>query len=279
MPPDQLTADEQSAILADRYSMRAEAYDALWSPVIRPVGERLLARLPLAATNDVIDIGAGAGALLPLIQKAAPQATVLGVDRSEGMLRLAKEKHSGPLALMDAQKLDVPGGQFDVAVVAFVLFHLPYPERCLAEAYRVLRPGGMVGTVTWATEHSPPANSIWDEELEAVGAGVQELPATDNRGCCDSAEKVAALLRDAGFVSCVTWVESLEHRWRAKDHYEYQVSSSSRLRLEGLSSGDREACLEKVRDRLSRVGDDQYVFRGEVVMATALKKPDGAKPA
>ena len=34
---DQLTAEEQAAILADRYTLRAEAYDTFWSPVIRPV--------------------------------------------------------------------------------------------------------------------------------------------------------------------------------------------------------------------------------------------------
>ena len=38
-----LTACEQTPILADRYTQRAEVYDA-WSPIIRPVGERLVAR-------------------------------------------------------------------------------------------------------------------------------------------------------------------------------------------------------------------------------------------
>jgi hypothetical protein len=32
-----LTADDQTAMLADRYTQRAEVYDALWSPIIRPL--------------------------------------------------------------------------------------------------------------------------------------------------------------------------------------------------------------------------------------------------
>ncbi|TMF43484.1 MAG: class I SAM-dependent methyltransferase [Chloroflexi bacterium] len=145
-----LTTRQQTAMLADRYSQRAEAYDGLWSPIIRPVGERLIARLPLSGkTSHVIDIGTGAGALLPAIQRAAPSAVIVGIDRSQGMLRLAKERHSCPLALMDVQRLALPANRFEVAIVAFVLFHLPSPEQCLAEVNRVLQPGGSVGTVTW----------------------------------------------------------------------------------------------------------------------------------
>jgi ubiquinone/menaquinone biosynthesis C-methylase UbiE len=266
-----LTPDEQTAILAERYSLRAEAYDALWSPVIRPLGERLLSYLPLSRARQIIDVGTGSGALLPVIQKTSPGAVVLGVDNSEGMLRLAKDKHRGPLALMDIQKLESANDQFDVAVVAFVLFHLPRPDRCLAEVNRVLRPGGVVGTVTWGAEHLPAAEAIWDEELDASGARVLELPAVDNRGCCNTQEKVAALLARAGFASTRTWAEFLHHQWRSEDYLEYQLRSGSRLRLLSLPRGERDRCIKRLRDRMSGQGEDQYVFRGEVVMATALK--------
>ena len=269
--PDELTAEQQTAILAERYSMRAGAYDALWSPVIRPVGERLLGHLPLSQARNVIDVGTGSGALLPLIQKASPSAIVLGVDNSEGMLRLATEKHPGPLALMDVQQLELDDNQFDVAVVAFVLFHLPRPERCLAEVNRVLRHGGFVGTVTWGAEHVPPAEAVWDEELEASGAHVLGLPAADNRGCCDSPEKVAALLRQAGFGSTRTWTEPLHYQWRPEDFFEYQLRGAARPRLLSLPPKERERCVRRVRDRLSDKGADQLVFWGELVMATGVK--------
>ncbi len=272
MKRTELAADEQMAILADRYSQRAEAYDGLWSPIIRPVGERLIARLPLSArTSHVIDIGTGAGALLPAIQRAAPSAVIVGIDRSGGMLRLARERHSGPLALMDVQRLALPANRFDVAVVAFVLFHLPFPEQCLAEVNRVLQPGGSMGTVTWGAENEPVASAIWDGELQAAGAQVIQLPAVDNRACCDSTQKMTTLLEQAGFVSIKVWTESIEHRRRPADHFDYQERLNSRLRLQSLDVQDRESCISRVKGRLSDADDEQYVYRGEVFMATAVK--------
>ena len=273
--PAPLTGEEQTAILAERYSQRAEAYDKLWSPVIRPAGERLIRQLSLKAARSIIDVGTGAGALLPAIRRAAPGAAIFGVDRSEGMLRLASKKHSGSLALMDVQKLAFPANRFDAAVVAFVLFHVPSPQRCLDEVNRVLKPSGSVGTVTWGAERIPMVSAIWDEELEGAGAHYLELPATDNRACCDDAEKVTALFEQTGFSVTRVWSETIEYRWRPEDYFDYQMRSTSRLRLLSLDHGDREACLRRIRRRLSGSDDEQYVYSGDVIMAIARKADAG----
>jgi ubiquinone/menaquinone biosynthesis C-methylase UbiE len=264
-----LTAAQQSAILADMYSSRARLYDSLWSPVIRPIGERLLTLLPLNEAREVIDIGTGAGALLPAIRRAAPKANLMGVDRSAGMLRLAKKRHAGPLALMDAQKLELPARRFDVAVVAFVLFHLPRPDRCLREVHRVLKPSGTVGVITWAAQHRPKASAVWEEEVVAAGARVIELPAIENQRCCDSEAKVKALLEAAGFADIRTWTRALVHHWRPEDHFEYQQHYAWLEEIQALPRRARDHCLSRVRARLARASESAYVYRGTVVMATA----------
>jgi hypothetical protein len=117
----------------------------------------------------------------------------------------------------------------------------------------------------------PAAEAIWDEELEASGAHVLGLPAADNRGCCDSPEKVATLLGQAGFGSIRTWIEPLHHQWRPDDFFDYQLRGAALLRLLSLSPVERGSCVRRVRNRLSGQGEDQFVFRGELVLATSVK--------
>ncbi|TMF43485.1 MAG: hypothetical protein E6I23_10330 [Chloroflexi bacterium] len=81
---------------------------------------------------------------------------------------------------------------------------------------------------------------------------------------------MTTLLEQAGFVSIKVWTESIEHRWRPADHFDYQVRMNSRLRLQSLDVQDRETCISRVKGRLSDADDEQYVYRGEVFMATAV---------
>jgi ubiquinone/menaquinone biosynthesis C-methylase UbiE len=75
-----------------------------------------------------------------------------------------------PLLVGDAAELPFAAGSFDAVVMAFMLFHLPRPTAGLAEAWRVLRPGGSVGLLTWGTERESRARRQWVEELDAETA-------------------------------------------------------------------------------------------------------------
>ncbi len=267
--PDEPRAEEQTRLLAERYSMRASAYDALWSPVIQPMAEPVLKALPMASARRVLDLGTGSGGLLPWIRQLAPSASLLGVDRSLGMLRLAARNHPGPLAVMDAQSLGLLDRAFDVVILAFTLFHLPQPERAAAEIKRLLRDGGLVAIVTWGPEKPPAANTVWDEELKSAGAAVQTLSATDQKVRYDAPDKLSAFLEGAGFVSVRTWSESFEHQWSPAGHFDYALRSNARLRLESLDEGARAACLRRIRRRLRAVRPEDYLYSPAVVFGIA----------
>ena len=105
--------------LAAYYDAEAATEEELWAPVLVGPGRALLDALPLQGTRFVIDVGAGVGALLPTIVAAAPDATVIALDRSIGMLRRAAT--TTPRIVADAAAPPVRAGSMDVAVMAFVL--------------------------------------------------------------------------------------------------------------------------------------------------------------
>jgi ArsR family transcriptional regulator len=94
--------------------------------------------------GGLIDIGTGTGRMLELF---APRAeTALGIDRSSEMLRLARAKladvPNAELRQADLYALPLPDGGADTAIFHHVLHFAQQPGAAIAEAARVLSPGG-----------------------------------------------------------------------------------------------------------------------------------------
>lgn len=124
-------------------SARLRARDALLS---RRCGRSwpegvLLDALGLSPALDVLDVGAGDGRLLRELARRGHAGRVVGVDPTPGP----------GVQPAHAEALPFPDASFDVVLFVRVLAHLPDPARALAEARRVLRPGGQV----WGAAHGP----------------------------------------------------------------------------------------------------------------------------
>jgi SAM-dependent methyltransferase len=264
---------DPTELLAAHYSGSACSYARWWSPFLRSIGERLVETLPLSGAVRVLDVGSGAGGLTSALKAAAPRAVVIGVDVSEGMLRLARAISRDPLAVMDAQSLAVRSTSIDVAVCAFVLFHLPDPARGLQEMARTLRRGGAVGSVTWGVDRAAPLLEIWNEELDAHGAGPDPMPAAvEQHAVVDAPVKISALLEAAGFAGIRVWSARSEYRWDPEHLFEARQGFAMKRRLLTLTPNVRAACLVRIRERLSHVPSDALVSRPEVVFATARRR-------
>jgi phosphatidylethanolamine/phosphatidyl-N-methylethanolamine N-methyltransferase len=122
-----------------RYTLWAPHYDK----VTKFPRERRhsIGLLELRSGERLVIIGCGTGADLPFVP---PGIEVLAVDLTPAMLEQARA-HARPgieFRVMDGLALDLPDGSFDAAILHMVLEVIPDPARCLAEAARVLRPGG-----------------------------------------------------------------------------------------------------------------------------------------
>ena len=145
--------------MARIYDRGAQAYEALWSPVILPPAAALIRSLGLSGRCVVADVGAGTGALLGAIRSAAPAAQVVALDASAEMLQIARTRRGAAAVLADALALPLADATADAVILAYVLFHLTDPPLAIAEAARVLRPGGRVTAITWAWERASTRRS------------------------------------------------------------------------------------------------------------------------
>jgi ubiquinone/menaquinone biosynthesis C-methylase UbiE len=237
--------------------------------VLHPIACRLLEELPQDTVERALDLGAGAGLLLPVIQQRFCEALVVGADRSEGMLALADPGDS--LTVADAACLGVQTEAFDLVVMAFMLFHLPDPDVGLAEARRVLRPGGVLGVTTWASDMVSPAVNIWNEELDAHGAVAGEtLVRIAQHELMDSPKKVRSLLESAGFVSVRAATEEFTHKIALDDFIGLRTGvGSTRQRFESLDEDARRRCVMRARERLSDLSADDFTLRIPIILASA----------
>jgi SAM-dependent methyltransferase len=266
MTPD--PSEDFAIALTDRYDRGADAYRVLWAPILRTAALPLVRELSGERVERVLDVGTGVGALLPDLCSTFPGSHVLGVDRSRGMLAQVPK----PLgrAVMDARQLALPAESMDRVFLVFMLFHLESPLAGLREARRVLRPGGRIGTLTWAGELQSKATRVWADCLDAHGA-VGPDPSTEARHeTVDAPAKMEALLGSAGFDAPRSWEDDLACTLDADHLLRLRTSlGSAKPRFDSLSPEAASACLEEARCRMKELGSEGFVARGRVVYAVA----------
>jgi ubiquinone/menaquinone biosynthesis C-methylase UbiE len=126
------------------YNLLAPLYDLVVSRVMRAARTRSLRALPRDVPGRVLLSGAGTGLDLPLLP---PLHRYVALDFSAPMLRLAVPRGQGleiDFVLGDSMGLPFPDASFDHVVLHLIVAVVPQPELCLAEAARVLKPGGTV---------------------------------------------------------------------------------------------------------------------------------------
>lgn len=133
----------------------AAGYERAFTLLVRAACEHLR----LADAGDVLEVGAGpGGGALVLREHLAPGARLVVTDLAPRMVALARARLPASVEVREANAEALPFGDaaFDRYLASLNLMLVLDPDRALAEAHRVLRPGGLAAWTVWGRpEHSP----------------------------------------------------------------------------------------------------------------------------
>ena len=162
-----------------------------------------------------LDVGCGTGDLSFALARAVPEATVIGLDFSAGMLQVASRKRSRdatgvrvPLVQGDGTAIGIADGAADALVSAWVLRNVGDIGKTFREAKRALRPGGRAAFLELTPVKSPVFGPLFrlyfhgvvpwiGERLSGHAAAYTYLPESVDR--FPDAETLSLMMADAGF--------------------------------------------------------------------------------
>jgi SAM-dependent methyltransferase len=174
---------DDSDFVREQYATEANlaARKAVYATATGPDAPQLVfAAVAEANPKRVVEVGGGEGELAERIVRELG-AKLVAIDHSQRMVEIQRGKGLDA-RVGDVQELPFGDGEFDVAVAAWMLYHVPDLDRALAELARVLEPGGRLVAVTNSREHLRELTDL---------AGVDRL----NRGSQFRSENGEELLR------------------------------------------------------------------------------------
>jgi arsenite methyltransferase len=133
-----------------------------------------MARIELDGAVRVVELGSGPGDVTRDLMDATGAAEGLGIEPSPVMVVAAKRRHADKVGLTfavgDAKATGLETASVDAVALHTLLIHCPGPEEVLAEAHRILKPGGYL--------------TVFDEDPPSVTAHLAEndpfRPLVDN---------------------------------------------------------------------------------------------------
>jgi ubiquinone/menaquinone biosynthesis C-methylase UbiE len=222
----------------------------------------------------VLDVGTGTGVAGQAA--AAAGATVVGIDESLGMLRVARDARPAVRSAA-AEAIDLPfrDGTFDAVIANFVIAHFTKYQTALFDMLRVLRPGGRLALTAWA-DRTDELSRTWRELVESVvppsildPAMSERLPWHDR---FREREAIQEALMDAGLRNVRTEVRGYRFRYPLDEYLEGLATwATGRFVRSMLGDEAFASFLQRARGVFAeRFADPVNDFR-EVVFASGVK--------
>lgn len=215
-------AETQPEAAKRMYNARAFNYDNSWHPSF---AQKVTSIADPQPGDSVLDLACGTGLItFDAAARVGPSGEVIGVDVSEGMLEVAREKKQRKgdeaanieLTMHDITDLgglpSVHGKKFDVITCASALVLLKDAEAALTMWTRYLKPGGKL-----VTDVPHPRNLIAGKLLESVGDQIG-IPLPYHRAWVKGQQSLKEILEKVGLL--VEREEFIEQTGLGKQYFD-----------------------------------------------------------
>lgn len=207
-----------------------EHYDQFSGPLFfEPYAIEVASRIDSSSVELALELASGTGRVTRHLRNILPRKVkLIASDISTDMLAVAKEKLKSKnieWQIIDAQELPFKDNSIDLVVCCFGFMFVPDKAKAFAEAFRVLRPGGMLIFTTWDKLESIGASQVYRTIAKRYLA--DPLPESYNLpfSMYDEAD-IRGLLQVAGFRQML--IEKVPH---------LSISPTARDAAHGLSQG------------------------------------------
>jgi ubiquinone/menaquinone biosynthesis C-methylase UbiE len=144
-----------------------ENYDRYLGPYIfEPYARNLVAGTASMAPRTILETACGTGRVTRHLLKTFPGAKLTATDVNGDMINIARQYVSDThieWRVADAQELPFNEDSFDLVISQFGLMFVPDKPKALAEARRVLKPGGRLLFSTWDRLENNPSFHLADK--------------------------------------------------------------------------------------------------------------------
>jgi SAM-dependent methyltransferase len=252
----------------------AEYYASAFGSVTAQIAGALLDAVRAEPGTRVLDVATGPGFVAAAA--AARGARVTGLDFSPAMIADARRRHEGiTFQEGDAEALPFDGGTFDAVVMNFGLLHLARPDAAIAEAHRVLRPGGRYAFTVWASPDQAVGFGIVLKAIETFGRTDVPLPEGPPFFRFSAVEESQRTLAGAGFVDADARVAALTWSVDSAEQI-FDALSRGGVRTAAVLRAQTPDALDAIRSAVRRSVEgyrngDRFVLPMPAVLASAMK--------
>ena len=254
----------------------AQSYAKVFAKAADMVVPSLVEAVHAKPGTRALDLCCGHGNVASGLVRAG--ALVTGLDFSAVMLEMARAAvPEAEFIEGDAMALSFDDGSFDAVTIGFGMPHVPAPPHVIAEARRVLRPGGRLAFSVWC---GPEVDTALGYVFGAIGAfGAKDIALPPGPGANDYADPALAfkVLEDAGFADCSQ--STVASEWHVTDPgapYDFFLAGTARggamLRPQPAENAAaiRAAVVDKVMEKHGRGPNWRVPIPAVVTSAVAV---------